>query len=112
MTHRRLWPAACLALLAAARAAPAAGPPPDADREVLALAAAIDRHLVAGWAAARVRPAPPADDAEFLRRVHLQLAGRIPPVSQTRAFLRDPAPDKRRRAVERLLAGPRYVTHF
>src|SRR5207237_3903930 len=76
------------------------------------LAARIDHHVAAGWDAARVRPAPAAADAEFLRRVSLDLAGRIPSVSEARDFLDDRRPDKRRRLVDRLLAGPRYVTHF
>ena len=50
-----------------------------------------------------------ADDAEFLRRVHLDLAGRIPSVEQTRAFLQDTSADKRARLIDRLLAGPDYA---
>src|SRR5262249_5198523 len=92
-------------------AAPGADPPAG-DKDALALAAKIDKHLQAGWDAAKVQPAPPADDAEFLRRISLHLAGRIPTVAEVRSFLRDPAPDKRVRMIERLLASPRYVTHF
>jgi len=111
MTQQRWWPLACLALLAAGPAA-AGADPPIGDKEALALAAKIDKYLQAGWDAAKVKPAPPADDAEFLRRVYLHLAGRIPSVSEVRAFLRDPSPDRRVRVVEELLKGPRYVTHF
>ena len=50
-----------------------------------------------------------ADDAEFLRRVHLDLAGRIPSVEQTRAFLQDTSADKRARVIDQLLAGPDYA---
>jgi hypothetical protein len=114
MRSRRWWPLACLAVLAAAGAAAGADPPATQpqDRDVQALAAKIDQHISAGWTRAQVKPAAPATDAEFLRRVTLQLAGRIPSVSEVRAFLRDTSPDKRRRAVERLLGGPRHVTHF
>jgi hypothetical protein len=94
----------------AARAAPAAE---DAGaRDALALAAAIDRHIAAGWEAGKVQPAPPASDAEFLRRVYLDLAGRIPSATEARQFLDDPRPDKRQRVIDRLLAGPTYVNHF
>src|SRR5262249_43325240 len=68
--------------------------------------------LAAGWQASGVEPAPPADDAEFLRRVYLDLAGRIPTVAEARAFLQDPAPDKRTRLVERLLDRPGDGNHF
>src|SRR5688572_26759388 len=109
MKHLRLW------LLGAAVLAvppPALADDPQPDAQALALAARIDQHIAAGWAAAKVEPAPPADDAEFLRRVYLDLAGRIPAVAEVREFLRDTRPDKRQRVIERLLARPRYVTHF
>jgi hypothetical protein len=80
--------------------------------EVTALAARIDRYIRAGYSAAKLQPAGPADDAEFLRRVYLDLAGRIPHVAEAREFLADPSPDKRRLLVERLLDSPQYVSHF
>jgi hypothetical protein len=76
------------------------------------LTARIDHHLAAGWKAAEVPPALPADDAEFVRRVTIDLAGRIPSVAEVREFLADHQPDKRRRLVEKLLDSPRYATHF
>ncbi len=82
------------------------------DKDASALIATIDRHLTAAWEAKKVQPAPPAGDAEFLRRVYLDLAGRIPAVAEARAFFDDKRPDKRQRLVEQLLEGPRYVTHF
>jgi hypothetical protein len=101
-----LWLAGGLALLAAVpgRAGPAEGPD--------ALAARIDHHVATAWAKAGVTPAPLADDGEFVRRVYLDLAGRIPHVSEVRKFLDDKRPDKRARLVGQLLDGPRYVTHF
>jgi hypothetical protein len=59
-----------------------------------------------------VTPAPLADDAEFLRRVYLDVAGRIPRVAEVHEFLADNSPDKRLRVVEQLLEGPHYVRHF
>lgn len=52
------------------------------------------------------------DDAAFLRRVSLDLIGRIPLVSEVRTFLNDAASDKRRRVVTRLLDDPAHVIHF
>jgi hypothetical protein len=82
------------------------------DKAVREIADAIDRHLAAGWRAAGVTPAAASDDAEFLRRVYLDLAGRIPSVTEARQFLADKDKDSRRRLIERLLHGQRYVHHF
>ncbi len=81
-------------------------------RDAGTLAAQIDHLVTARWQAERIEPSAAADDAEFLRRVYLDLTGRIPAVSEACEFLDDPAPDKRERLVDKLLAGPRYVTHF
>jgi hypothetical protein len=99
-----------LALLAGLiLAAPAAaGDRPDP----AALAAVIDRYVGDRLASEQVPPAPRADDAEFFRRANLVLAGRIPVPSETRLFLADTDPDKRRKAVEKLLASPAYANHL
>jgi hypothetical protein len=76
-----------------------------------ALADVIDRQLAAKWAEANVRPAPPADDAEYLRRVYLDLVGKTPTAAQARDFLDDPNPDKRTQLVEALLDSPAYLSH-
>jgi hypothetical protein len=81
-------------------------------RDAQALADEIDRHIAKRWAERKVEPAPIADDAEFLRRVYLDIAGRIPSVEEARSFLEDKRPDRRARLVERLLGGRRYVVHY
>jgi hypothetical protein len=91
---------------------PVEAPLPPSAADVNALAARIDRHITARWADENVSPAERVDDAGFLRRVSLDIAGRIPTVSEVREFLADRAPDKRRRAVDRLLEGNGYVNHF
>jgi uncharacterized protein DUF1549/uncharacterized protein DUF1553 len=53
--------------------------------------------------------APAAPDGEFLRRVYLDLAGRIPSAAETRAFLADTDADKRAKVIDKLLAGDEYV---
>lgn len=57
---------------------------------------------------ARGEFAPRSGHAEFLRRVYLDLAGRIPTSEEARAFLADSSADKRVKLVEQLLAGPDY----
>jgi len=55
---------------------------------------------------------PPAREEDFLRRVHLDLTGRIPTTAEARAFFSDTASDKRIRLVERLLASPQHARHL
>ncbi len=53
-------------------------------------------------------PAPAASDAEFLRRVSLDVIGILPSVQETQAFLADASPDKRSRLIDALLERPEY----
>ena len=72
------------------------------------LAALIDRHVETRLEAERVRPAARADDAEFLRRVYLDLHGVVATAEQASRFLADPDPDRRAKLIDALLADPRY----
>lgn len=56
--------------------------------------------------------APPADDAEFLRRVYLDFTGRIPSADVARRFLADTSPDKRTKLIDQLLNGPDYAVRM
>ncbi len=53
-----------------------------------------------------------ANDAEFLRRVSLDLTGMPPSVEELRAFLADAAADKRAKMIDRLLASPLFARHW
>lgn len=72
----------------------------------------INQRIRERWEQEKVVPTSRADDAEFLRRVYLDLAGQIPPVSEVRRFLDDTSPDKRATLVKKLLESPRYIVHF
>jgi hypothetical protein len=115
MLARPFLSLAVLSALVLIGASAAAAKEPDAAKlsgDVEKLTAAIDRHIVQRWSDTAATPAPAADDAEYLRRVYLDLAGRIPSVEETRTFLADRRSDKRARTVEQLLNGSRYVAHF
>ncbi len=56
--------------------------------------------------------APVCSDADFLRRVSIDLVGAIPPVDRVRTFLADTSPDKRARLIDELLAAPAHARHF
>ncbi len=53
-----------------------------------------------------------SSDAEFHRRVYLDLAGRIPSMQETRSFFADTAENKRAALIERLLASDDHVRRF
>ena len=76
------------------------------------LANKVDQLIEAQLAKSKVKAAPLADDAEFLRRIYLDLAGRIPTVAEARRFLQSKKKDKRALLVDELLSRSGYVTHF
>jgi hypothetical protein len=92
-----------LAVVAAAGLESRAGEP-----DAAALATRIDRHIDSRLEAERLQPADSADDAEFLRRVYLDLHGVVPTAEQAARFLDDADPAKRTRQINALLASPRY----
>src|SRR5688572_25927239 len=65
---------------------------------------AIDHYVNAKLQAAGVSAAAQADDANLLRRTLLDLVGRIPATAEAKAYITDPAPDKRVQLVDRLMA--------
>lgn len=84
------------------------GPP----REPAIVTAEVDRLIDARLAEAKITKSPLADDAEFLRRVTIDLIGRIPTAAEARTFLDDTAADKRAALVDRLLASPEFGRHL
>jgi hypothetical protein len=80
--------------------------------EIATTAAIIDRHIFERLSAEQVTPADQSSDAEFLRRVWLDVAGKIPPAAEVRRFLADTRTDKRSRLIEQLLSSSNYASHF
>lgn len=60
----------------------------------------------------KISPASLCSDAEFVRRVYLDLNGIIPPAQVTRDFLASTAADKRQKLIDDLLASPDYALHM
>jgi len=71
----------------------------------------IDSEIQATWKKHKVTAVGLADDATFLRRLHLDLVGTIPTAEEAQAFLADTDASKRSKLIERLLADPRFATH-
>jgi hypothetical protein len=92
-------------------AAPVASSLSGARLDAKAVARHIDEILDARIRAEQVHFSPQADDAEFLRRVYLDITGRIPPADKVLAFLEDRDRAKRAKLIDELLASPDYGKH-
>jgi hypothetical protein len=72
----------------------------------------IDEEILKTLAILRLPVSPPADDATYLRRVSLDLTGRLPSPELVDSFLRDPSASKRERLVDSLLASDAFVDYW
>jgi hypothetical protein len=91
-------------------------------RAILPLGAPLEsvpapRNFVDDLVAKKLRllglpPSPLSDDATFLRRTTIDIAGRIPTREEAESFLTDSSADKRDRAIDRLAASTDYADNF
>ena len=81
-------------------------------RDVQAVAGKIDGLAATHWQANGIKPAAAVDDAAFLRRLTLDLTGRIPTYPEATAFSQDRSPEKRTHVIRRLMEGPEYALHL
>ena len=92
-----------LGLLHTATAAPS---------DTKAASSQIDAILAKDWAANKLEGNPAANDNTFVRRIYLDVIGRIPTTREVEEFLADKAADKRAKLIDKLLASEGYVQHF
>lgn len=87
--------------------------PVDEDRLAGAKAAAslIDEMIDKDLAKHGISPNLDTTDAQFVRRIYLDITGTIPTAKQTRAFLNSNSPAKRERLIDQLLSSPGYASH-
>ena len=76
------------------------------------VSARIDKLINDNLADSNIPPSSRATDSEFLRRVYLDLAGRIPTAEEAKTFLDSVDAEKRSKLVDNLLAGKDYARHF
>jgi hypothetical protein len=69
----------------------------------------IDAFIWADFNKRGIKPAPPTTDWEFIRRVTLDLTGRIPKPERVLSFVQDTAENKRAKLVDELLADPAWT---
>ncbi|HYC92381.1 MAG TPA: DUF1549 domain-containing protein [Thermoanaerobaculia bacterium] len=72
----------------------------------------IDGEIFARLAAAGIKPADPAGDEEFLRRIYVDLTGTIPAASEVDAFLADTSADKRAKKIDDLLRSDAFTDRW
>ena len=97
-----LW--STIALLGGGRATVVAAEP-GGQEAAFDLRAWLDDRFEAEWQAAGIDP-DKCDDATYLRRVYLDLVGRIPSISETREFLGREAEDRRKQVIDSLMIDP------
>jgi hypothetical protein len=69
----------------------------------------IDEQVFKKLQLLRMNPSTVCDDATYLRRAWLDLLGFVPDADTARAFIADPAPDKRAKLIDTLLARPEFA---
>jgi len=69
----------------------------------------IDEHIFGKMEREGIPHAPLAGDQEFIRRVYLDITGRIPSPADVREFLSDPSKDKRAKLIQRLIGSEGFV---
>jgi hypothetical protein len=79
---------------------------------VSAAAAQIDRLVAADLEEHHLQPTAALSDPTFVRRIYLDLVGRIPTAQEVSIFLSSSDPDKRATLIDRLLESPGYESHL
>ena len=74
----------------------------------------IDQLVAAKWKRMRILPSRLTNDAEFLRRVQLDLTGLPPKADTLLAFLSDNRPSREKRAavIDELIGSPEFIDHW
>ncbi len=72
----------------------------------------IDRLVNQKLHKLNILPSEAADDADYLRRVYLDVIGKLPTPDEARRFIADTRPDRRAKLVDELLERPEYADYF
>ena len=72
----------------------------------------LDRHINAVLKKKGIQPSDLSEDTEFLRRVHLDLTGKIPTSEEVLNFLKDGSPSKRQKKIDQLLGSEAYINYW
>ena len=72
----------------------------------------IDEQMLDKWKSLKLVPSPRSTDAQFLRRVYLDAAGILPSPEEVEEFLGDASPDKRSKAIAKLLDRDEFADYW
>jgi hypothetical protein len=72
----------------------------------------VDRLTLAKWKKLGLVPSGLCSDGEFIRRVYIDICGKLPRPDEVRAFLDDKAADKRAKLIDRCLEDKDYAAYF
>ena len=83
-----------------------------ASPDLAASVAKIDALVLDGLKKNSLEPNAPVSDSVFVRRIYLDIAGRIPTLKETKDFLADTAADKRVKLIDALMESPAYTQNM
>ena len=81
-------------------------------RQVSSSTKHLDRYINATLNQKGIQPSKISEDTEFLRRVHLDLTGRIPTPEEVTDFLKDGSSNKRQKKINQLLESDIYLDYW
>ena len=81
-------------------------------RQVSSSTKHLDRYINAVLKTENIQPSKMSEDTEFLRRVHLDLTGKIPTPEEVLDFLKDGSSNKRQQKIKQLLASDAYLDYW
>ena len=81
-------------------------------RQVSSSTKHLDRHINAVLKKEGIQPSNISGDTEFLRRVHLDLTGKIPTPEEVLDFVEDGSATKRRKKIDQLLGSEAYINYW
>lgn len=74
--------------------------------------AQINSFLESHWTELKISPAEPASESDYIRRIYLDLVGRIPTRLERKNYLADQRTDKQEHLVDHLLNSEDHVQHL
>lgn len=72
----------------------------------------IDRYIEEGWKESKTSGNSICSDADFVRRLYLDLIGRVPTLPERESFLANESVDKREQLIDQLLTSQEHAQHL